>query len=282
MQYRCLILLFLLVTFSTATTAQNGSASANSNTKTHTTISIKNNLLTLIVKDQSLTDTLDLISKHHQVRFSISGKLDRGLYNWRIIQMPLDDAIHSILKNHSVVMFYEFESDYKTRQLSRVEILTHGKNNLLTRNKSSSKKMPDDDENYRKVDNLQGLKDPITVKLLTSSLKTNMNAKARMRAVELLENIGTTESKLAVESALGDKHISVRIITLNLLSKRRNEQSILFLGQTLNSDPDVQIRVLALKNLSTFNSSSAKSFIQSALQDNNKQVRNMALKLIQQ
>ena len=281
MQYSSLILLFLLVTLSSATTAQNSSVSVHPDKKTHTTISIKNNLLTLTVNGQSLTDTLDLISKHHQVRFSIFGKLDSNLYDWMITKTPLDDAIHTLLKNYNVVMYYEFNALHKTSQLSRVEILPGNQKDILTKKKLSSRKLSNDNDSYRQVDNLQGLNDPITVTLLTNNLKTNLNPEARMRAVELLENIGTEESKLAVESALSDKNILVRRLTLNILSKRHNKQSVLFLGQILNSDPDTKMRLLALKNLAAFNDGTAKDFIRSALQDHDKQVRDMAIKLSQ-
>jgi len=279
MHISCHISLFLLVTFSSATAAQNSLTKDISDTKKVTTINIKNNLLTLKVKDQSLTDTLNLITKHHQVRFSLPEKLNPTLLDLEIIRTPLDEAIHSLLKNHSVIMYYESTSNDKTSELSRVEVLNRYAKSLKKNHQLVSKKTIYNDKDYQQVDNLQGLNDPLTIRLLSNNLRNNINPKARMRAIELLENIGTTESKQAVESALGDKNISVRKLTLNLISKRHNEQSILFLGQVLNSDPDTKMRTLALKNLSTFNSSNAKIFIKSALKDNDEQVRNMALKL---
>jgi len=282
MKGNCLILLLSLVCFSVATTAQYDLPAEISDTNTNATINIKNNLLTLLVKKQSLTDTLNLISKHHKIKFIVSGKLDSDVYDWSIMNTPIDNAIHMLLKNYNIIMYYEFDVTNKMNQLSSVEILASDKINTSTSNSSISKNMIDNDKNYRQVDNLQGLNDPITVALLINNIKNNINPEARIRAAQLLEDIGTAESKLAVESALGDKNVSVRLLTLNLLSKRHNEQSVLLLGQIINNDPDTEMRLLALKKLSEFNSSSAKTIIQSALQDNDKLVRNMALKLSQQ
>jgi len=236
-------------------------------------IEITDSKLTLIAKQISVSTILGLINHHYPVIFGFSGKLQSDLQNWNIRDVPLDDALREILRQYSLVMHYQLSHMSDVQRLVKVDIISENGQSL------DMVDLPVKDHAFTQVNKLQGLNDPITISQLSNSLREEESYQARIRAATLLEEIGTARAKEAVVDALGDDNSIVRARVIKLLEKRTDAQSTLLLGQAIHGDPDAQVRLAALQVLANRKDEIARVFINSALQDRDNRVVELAKQL---
>lgn len=96
------------------------------------------------------------------------------------------------------------------------------------------------------------------------------------RAIEILTSFSSDQVAETLASGLSDQRTELRSSIINALGQLNNQQSSLILGQVLFAEQDHDIRLLAVEQLTTFETPAAKAFLKSAAEDTNQQIQTEA------
>lgn len=131
-------------------------------------------------------------------------------------------------------------------------------------------------EQKSEIDRLEGLHDELTIKRLARILVEGSDPAVRQHAVAALARIGSAHALAVIAQGLEDNDELVREVALRALLSAQYEESDFILGQIVHGDRSIHMRIVAVELLSKRDNKMAESFLTAATRDSHPKVSKMA------
>ena len=260
-------------------------------------LSYSDGTFTLAAEDAPLVQVLHALAAKAKFDLVQKGYAERTL-SLQLTEAPLDDGLRRLVGDLSMVLIYREAVPYQLEKVivkgnrpgPTVVLETAGP--FLT-NRFGLDLIAETDKTLRRelgrlspksrAEAMEWLVEQGgegAVSTLGHFLALDEAPEVRLEAAIALARIDVAEAAIALETGLGDQDPNVRFQTVESLGKMTSPRSTLALGQVLFSEPDGQTRAAATAALGGIRSEAAYAFLQSAAQDSDPKVREIAEQLL--
>ena len=258
--------------------------------KTPALVSVQDGLLTVHDNEANLLDILTAAA--HQAGFEviIRGELESPPVRRQIIAMPLDQGLRSLLGEVNSVLVYE--NTGSERRIREVRVFGSGKIKSVQRLSKPVRKhvsewdkdslrqelqQPEPTVRLYALNQIAQLPEADALALLRELLQQDADYQVRLRAIELLGEIGSVGALDVLQLGLADTDAKIRVETINTLSFIAGEDAIPVLGQMLFNETDIAVRQHAIETIALQPQSDAvQAFLHVATRDTNRTIREFA------
>jgi hypothetical protein len=243
------------------------SASGEDESASSIQVQVRDESLTVDVREAPLADVLRVIGERAHVAVTVRGRLDARVTR-SFVASSLEDAFRQLVRGHSTVLIYAPSPDATGRpRLTQVQVVASPASTRATPIRPEERAA-----RLRALRDLERRRDPaVTSELARFSQDTDPII--RGEALAALARRGGREAVTALETALADWLPSVRVQALRGLRRAQGDDATPSLAASLLRDPDAMVRRTAAQLLGGSRHPEAGRALEAAAADPDDSVR---------
>jgi hypothetical protein len=228
-------------------------------------VQVRDESLTVNVREAPLADVLRVIGEQAHVAVTVRGKLDTRVTR-SFVASSLEDAFRRLVRGHSTVMIYAPAPDARGRpRLTKVQV-------VAASTRATSLPPEERAARLRALRDLERRRDPAVTSEL-ARFSQDGDPVIRGEALGALARRGGREAVAALETALGDQLASIRMQALRGLRRAQGDDATPSLAASLLRDPDAMVRRTAAQLLGGSKHPEAGRALEAAVVDPDASVR---------